>query len=134
MAIGKKIGGRKAGTPNRTGERTKALVQRSLRLALDSGVTPLDILTARMRDEPLTNGRKVSDEQFAAACAAAPYVHPRLAVQVVKNVDPKAATPDAIEARVLELLTKGRTNVAADTGRVVEGIGWSDVGGQEGTS
>ena len=127
MAIGKKTGGRKAGTPNRTGERTKALVQRSLRLALDSGFTPLDIMCARMRNEALANGQKVSDQQFAAAVAAAPYIHPKLAVQVVKNVDPKSVSPDAIESRVMELLSKGMTNGAnVDTGPTVDGVAWSD--------
>jgi hypothetical protein len=88
-----------------------------------------------MRNETLSNGHKVSDEQFAAAVAAAPYIHPKLQVQVVKNVDPKAATPDAIESRVMELLTKGRTNVERlDAGRIVDGVGWSEPGGQEGTS
>jgi hypothetical protein len=96
-------------------------------MVLDTGITPIDIMTARMRDEPLSNGRKVSDEQFAAAVAAAPYIHPKLAVQVVKNVDPKSVSPDAIESRVMELLSKGMTNAAnADTGPTVDGVAWSD--------
>jgi hypothetical protein len=32
-----------------------------------------------MRDELLPSGQRVTDEQFAAAVAAAPYLHPRLA-------------------------------------------------------
>jgi hypothetical protein len=128
VATGFKSGGRTKGTPNRAGQKTKEIVRRSLmRQVLDSSVTPLDVLCCRMRDEPLPNGRKVSDEQFAAAVAAAPYVHARLSAQIVKNLDPKAATPDAIESRVMELLTKGRTNVERlDAGRIVDGVGWSE--------
>jgi hypothetical protein len=32
-----------------------------------------------MRGEPLPNGKLVTDEQFQAAVAAAPFIHPRLA-------------------------------------------------------
>jgi hypothetical protein len=32
-----------------------------------------------MRDEPLANGQKPTDEQLRAAIAAAPYLYPRLA-------------------------------------------------------
>jgi hypothetical protein len=31
-----------------------------------------------MRNEPLPNGRTVTDEMFAAAVAAAPYIHPKI--------------------------------------------------------
>jgi len=41
------------------------------------------VLLARMRDEALPNGQKVTDEQFEAAVAAAPYIHPRLAAHMV---------------------------------------------------
>ena len=85
MAIGRKTGGRKAGTPN------KATVERELRaaqgvqIAFDDGLMPLDIMLARMRDEPLPNGHMVSNEQFEAACAAAPYLHPKLAATTLKG-------------------------------------------------
>jgi hypothetical protein len=36
-------------------------------------------MLCRMRDELLPSGQRVTDEQFAAAVAAAPYLHPRLA-------------------------------------------------------
>jgi hypothetical protein len=103
-------------------------------MVLDTGITPLDIMSARMRDEPLANGRRVTDEMFAAAVASAPYVHPRLAVQLTKNLDPKMNTASAIEDRVMALLTKGTENAQADAGRIVEGAEWSEPGRQEGAA
>lgn len=47
--------------------------------ALDGGWLPLDILLAKMRNQPLPDGSSVDEGQFAAAIAAAPYIHPRLA-------------------------------------------------------
>jgi hypothetical protein len=40
---------------------------------------PLDVMLARLRGVPLPNGKMPTDEQFRAAEAAAPYLHPRLA-------------------------------------------------------
>jgi hypothetical protein len=134
MAIGKKTGGRTKGTPNQASVRHKDLARRAVHMVLDTGIVPLDIMSARMRDEPLPNGRRVTDEMFAAAVAAAPYIHPRLAVQVTKNLDPKANTASAIEDRVMALLTKGTENAQVDAGRTLEGTEWSDVGGQEGAA
>ncbi len=67
MAVGKKTGGRKKGTPN------KANKQRQQQVAA-SGLTPLDYMLQVMRDEKATR-----DERMDAAKSAAPYVHPRLA-------------------------------------------------------
>jgi hypothetical protein len=84
MACGQKTGGRQRGTPN------KATIEREIRAAhgvhaaVNGGVLPLDILLARMRDEPLPNGEKPTDAQFEAAVAAAPYLHPRLAATTLK--------------------------------------------------
>jgi hypothetical protein len=52
-------------------------------------VLPLDIMRARMRNAPL-NGQSVTDEQFAAAVAAAPYIHPRLAAVAVATTNDSA--------------------------------------------
>jgi hypothetical protein len=58
-----------------------------------------------MRDEPLPNGQLPTDEQFQAAVAAAPYVHPRLAAVAVQPVPPprkkldlSMATPEELTA------------------------------------
>ena len=113
--------GRRPGTPKtggrQPGSRNLVTVERELRAAhgvqaaLDGGLLPLDILLARMRDEPLPSGERATDEQVQAAIAAAPYVHPRLnaiAVQPApppqKRLDLSMATPE--ELAVLLSLTK----------------------------
>ena len=66
MALGRKTGGRRAGTPN------KASARRAAAIAV-SGETPVDFLVRVMRDEarPMT-------ERIDAAKAVAPFVHSRL--------------------------------------------------------
>lgn len=59
--------GRKPGSPN------KATQRRQEEIAA-SGVTPLEFMLQRMRDPSVD-----AAQQFEAAKAAAPYVHPRLA-------------------------------------------------------
>jgi hypothetical protein len=39
---------------------------------------PIDVMAARMLDRMLPDGRRVSDDMFAAAVALAPFMHPRL--------------------------------------------------------
>jgi hypothetical protein len=128
MATGFKSGGRRKGVPNRAASRTKEMARRSVRMALDTGTTPLDVMTARMRNEPLANGQRVTDEMFAAAVASAPYIHPKLQVQVVRNLDPKAHAPGAIEDRVMALLTKGLENAEPEPGRTIESTEWTEPG------
>ena len=67
MAIGKKTGGRRKGTPN------KATAKRESEIA-KSGITPLEYMLKVMRDSKADAGRR--DDM---AKAAAPYVHPKLA-------------------------------------------------------
>ena len=67
MAVGKKTGGRKKGTPNK---RTQALAVE----AVGEGETPLAYLLGVMRDME----RDVA-VRLEAAKAAAPYVHAKLA-------------------------------------------------------
>src|SRR5690349_2478165 len=107
VAIGKKTGGRTRGTPNQTSTRHKDLARRAVHTVLDTGITPLDVMCARMRNEPLANGHKVSDDQFAAAVAAAPYIHPKLAATVTKDISVPPTSPAGIDARLMELLMKG---------------------------
>jgi hypothetical protein len=46
---------------------------------------PLDVMLCRMKHEPLPNGSLVTDDQFAAAVAAAPYLHAKLSAAVFKG-------------------------------------------------
>lgn len=70
MATGKKTGGRKKGTPNKT---TEARVAKAAEIVA-SGLTPLEFMLGVMRDPNATPG-----ERMDAAKSAAPYVHPKLA-------------------------------------------------------
>lgn len=67
MAKGRKTGGRKKGTPNRT------TAARQTEIAA-SGLTPLDYMLSVMRDEQADTATRLD-----AAVKAAPYVHPKLA-------------------------------------------------------
>lgn len=55
------------------------MAEHGTKLAIEGGILPLHVILARMRDEPLPDGKKPTDKQFEAAQAAAPYIHPRLA-------------------------------------------------------
>ncbi|UHD47648.1 hypothetical protein LUX29_11020 [Aureimonas altamirensis] len=67
MAIGKKTGGRRKGTPN------KATAKREREIA-KAGATPLEYMLKVMR-----NSRADGERRDRMAIAAAPYVHPKLA-------------------------------------------------------
>lgn len=78
-------GGPQPGSGRKKGGRNAATLERQ-RLALigiaaaEKGhVMPLDVLLAKMRGTTLPDGTAPSKEQFDAAIAAAPYLHPRLA-------------------------------------------------------
>lgn len=87
-------GGARSGAGRKHGGRNKLTVERELlaehgmATAHRTGLMPLDILLARMRDEPLPNGQKPTDAQVAAAVAAAPFLHPKLAAVAVREVTP----------------------------------------------
>jgi hypothetical protein len=85
---GVRLGGRKKGTPN------KATAAKVAEIAA-SGLTPLDYLLSVMRDT-----RCSADERRAAATAAAPYVHPKLA-----SVEMRAEMTHVIEQPVAEPVT-----------------------------
>src|SRR5436305_10278549 len=103
MPHGRKTGGRQLGTPN------KATLERQLRAAhgvsaaMQDGLLPLDVILARMRCEPLANGDFVTNEQFEAACAAAPYIHPKLSAVAVKDDRPSSAQLDLSRLTLEEL-------------------------------
>lgn len=83
-------GGYRPGAGRRPGSLNVATLERRLRarqglqMALDGGWLPLDILLAKMRNQPLPDGSHVDDGQFQAAIAAAPYIHARLASSDVR--------------------------------------------------
>lgn len=79
MTLGRKTGGRQKGTLNRATVERQLRAASGIEAAMNHGLLPLDVMLARMRDEPLPNGQRVTDDQLAAAIAAAPYIHPRLA-------------------------------------------------------
>ena len=72
---GERRGGRQKGTPN------KANAERQAEIAA-SGLTPLDFLITRMRDEDTE-----MSERIACAKAAAPYVHPKLLATTLAGPD-----------------------------------------------
>lgn len=67
MAKGRKTGGRRQGTPNKTTAARQAEIAAS-------GLTPLDFMLNVMRDDQNDLATRLD-----AAVKAAPYVHPRLA-------------------------------------------------------
>lgn len=77
-------GGARSGAGRKPGGLNKSTIERALRAqhglksASEGGLLPLDVMLARMRDELLPNGQKVTDEMFEAAVAVAPYLHARL--------------------------------------------------------
>jgi hypothetical protein len=94
---GERRGGRQKGTPN------KATVERDLRAAhgleaaMLDGLMPLDVMLARMQNRALANGLAVTDQQFAAAVAAAPYIHPKLQAGVFKGELSSLSTLSPVE-------------------------------------
>jgi hypothetical protein len=64
-----KTGGRQKGTPNNASVEKQLCTALGLRSGLIACLLPL----ARTRNEPLPVGLMVTDEQFTAAIAAAPY-------------------------------------------------------------
>jgi hypothetical protein len=96
MALGRKTGGRKAGSRNRATLEREARARAGVAAALaGGGPLPLDIILAVARGGPAADA--VTDRQLQAAIAAAPYLHPRLAsttAHVALRADP-AALSDA---------------------------------------
>lgn len=93
MAIGKKTGGRKAGTPNKRTEET-------MRKAKASGLTPLDFMLKILRDED-----ESMENRCWAAEKAAPYVHAKLAsVEHKGGIDVTTQTKEQRDAAVAAAL------------------------------
>ena len=82
-----------------------------------SGRTPLDVIIQVM--DGGDNGRKISDRQFAAACAAAPFVHPKLAATVVTHRDALSSMTDdqlTILLAAAERVIDTRAEITVDGG------------------
>src|SRR3954452_22352901 len=76
MALGRKTGGRRKGTPNRETLRKTDQAWAAVAAALASGIRPLDVILTVMRGGP--EAEAISERQYEAAVAAAPYLHPKL--------------------------------------------------------
>ena len=101
---------------------TRELAEQGLQNALRMGLSPLDVMRARMLAEPLSNGMMVSKEQFEAAVACAPYLHPKLAYAVVKDVTSSAPTTSVERIRRIEqLLLETTADDEADQGTIESG-------------
>ncbi len=110
-------GGKRPGAGRKPGSQTKR-TQEIVARATASGITPLEYLIETLRDTQ--NDAKI---RFAAAVAAAPYVHPRLS---------NATVTTTVKRSVDELTTDeliAALNEAGDSGRVAEaevGLGEPD--------
>jgi hypothetical protein len=60
---------------------------------LEEHLSPLDIMKAAMLRRPLSNGELVDAQQFAAAVALAPYVHPKLNAIMVRDMTDAVPPP-----------------------------------------
>jgi hypothetical protein len=77
VAKGRKTGGRKPGSLNRKTIRHRIQADEGIRAALESGITPLEIVLRVARGGPEADA--IDDRQLSAAIAALPFVHPKLA-------------------------------------------------------
>jgi hypothetical protein len=113
----RKRGGRAVGSRNRVTIQREILAGKGLSAALDAGETPLDVMLHRMRGT-----RAVSDEQFNAAVAVAPYVHPKLSAIARVDVPESGAEFDFSGFTNAELATFRHLMTLAKGGaRMIEG-------------
>jgi hypothetical protein len=100
MAKGFKSGGRSAGTPNRATLERAARAKADIEAALATGPMPLGVILAVMRGGP--EAAAISERQYQAACAAAPFLHPKLSSTALdatlRAADPGALTDDQLAA------------------------------------
>lgn len=87
---GNQRGGKRAGAGRPKGAATKRTRDIADNAALE-GITPLEFMLNRMRDELVPPG-----DRFEAAKAAAPYIHPRLTT-VEAKVDAKVDSVVRVE-------------------------------------
>ena len=99
--MGKRTGrarGRPPGAKNKATIAKEWFTEEAVRAALDAGISPLDVMLKVMRGDGT-----ITERQFSAAQAAAPYVHPRLAA-VDSTVSGKDGGPVRmiIEERIVD--------------------------------
>lgn len=70
---GERRGGREKGARNKSTVEREIRAAAGVEQAITTGLLPLDVMLHRMRGT-----RPITDDQFTAAVAAAPYLHPRL--------------------------------------------------------
>lgn len=85
----------RGGARTGAGRKPSALTKRTREIAeqaVEGGITPLDYMLERLRDENAS-----PDDRFEAAKAAAPYIHPRLAA-IEANVNATVTLGDMLDA------------------------------------
>jgi hypothetical protein len=78
---GERRGGRQKGTLNKLTVERQMRAIAGFKAAVVTGELPLDVMLRRMHGDTT-----ITDRQFEAAVAAAPYIHPRMAVMAVQSV------------------------------------------------
>jgi hypothetical protein len=81
MAKYVRTGGRKPGTKNKATIEREVRARAGIAAALETGILPLDLMLTIMRGGPAAEA--ITERQYEAAVAAAPYIHPRLASSTV---------------------------------------------------
>lgn len=84
--------GRPKGVKNRATIEREVRAAQGVKAAVEGGDLPLDVMLKRMRGDS-----EITDNQFQAAIAAAPYVHPRLAA-VESKVTAEVAMSAPVDA------------------------------------
>jgi hypothetical protein len=108
-----KTGGRRKGAPNKATVERKLRAAHGVEAAVVSGLLPLDVLLRVMRgDETIT------ERQFSAAQAAAPYVHPRLAAT---TLDAKVSVLDGLGLDEQRALAAALAALAGDAEELAAG-------------
>jgi hypothetical protein len=105
--------GRPAGQKNKATIVAEIQAAHGIQTAMDSGIMPRDVLLAVMRNQPI-NGSVPTERQFAAAVAAAPYLHPKLSAAIVKDVSSDSMSVEERRRRVEELMDRHRIGASID--------------------
>src|SRR3954451_7654737 len=113
MVRGHKSGGRQPGSRNKAMLEREARACAGLAEAHASGRMPLDVILTVMRGGP--EAEAITDRQYEAAVAAAPYLHPKLSSTTryaPLRPDPASLT-DAQLAAIIALADAGGPGDAA---------------------
>lgn len=94
-------GGSRPGAGRKSRSR-ELMIERTRVAAASASVTPLDYLLSVLQDS-----QRSDKERFAAAIAAAPYVHPRLSNTTLDR-KPKQSVEDLSTEELLEFVQAGR--------------------------